>query len=138
MKPLGEVFYVKAKINNHLFAVVRITIADQEGAGDAANDPRFEFQLLLYILVTKERCTLEQLLVLTRGQLFDQVLAHKRIVYFAFLALLVKLYLNHLRPEIDLINLANDAKLIQVETDALLIGSELSLVMLADADIETA
>ena len=59
-------------------------------------------------------------------------------MYFTFFALLVKLDLDHLRPKIDLINLANDTELIQVETDALLSGSELSLVMLADADIQAA
>jgi hypothetical protein len=78
----AEVFYIQTKIDDHLFTIFGISVADQERTGNAGHNSVAALELSLDIVITKECLLLDQTCIILLHE-FDQFLTKEGIMNFA-------------------------------------------------------
>jgi hypothetical protein len=127
VQTLAEVLDVQAQVHNHLLTVVRVAVADQEGACHATDDAFLKLELLLDVLIAKELLALQEQLIIFSPELLDQPLAKERIVHLTFFRLDVNRHRNGRVARVNLLNGAYQAELIEVQAQGLLSLLQLAL-----------
>jgi len=78
----AEILDVHSQIYDHFIPRLQTLVLYQKAAGNSANDPTFELEHTLNVLVAEECFSLLKFFVTLRNllQLFNMLLAHERIV----------------------------------------------------------